>query len=76
MGYHQVELAEATSRDITNFVMDERLFRFKRLMFDISSASKMFQHIICQMLKSCEGAYNILNDIVVGAETKIITMRD
>ena len=65
MGYHQVELDEA-SREITTFVTDEGLFRFKRLMFGISSASEMFQHIIGQVLESCEGAYNISDDIVVG----------
>ena len=65
MGYHQVELTPE-SREITTFITDEGLFRFKRLMFGISSASEMFQYIIRQVLDGCEGAHNISDDIIVG----------
>ena len=65
MGYHQIELAPE-SREITTFVTDEGLFRFKRLMFGISSASEMFQYIIRQVLEGCDGAHNISDDIILG----------
>ena len=65
MGYHQVELTPE-SREITTFITDEGLFRFKRLMFGISSASEMFQYIIRQVLDGCEGAHNISDYIIVG----------
>ena len=65
MGYHQNELSPE-SREITTFVTDEGLFRFKRLMFGISSASEMFQYIICQVLEGCDGAHNISDDIIIG----------
>lgn len=39
--YHQIELNEK-SREITTFVMDDGLFCFKRLMFGISCAPKIF----------------------------------
>ena len=64
MGYHQVELTDE-SRDITIFITDEELFRFKRLMFGISSAAEMFQHIIRQLLESCDRVHNILDDIIM-----------
>ena len=64
MGYHQIELAPE-SREITTFVTDDGQFRLKRLMFGISSASKMFQYIIRQVLEGCDGAHNISDDIIV-----------
>ena len=36
-GFHQVELSE-DSRSITTFVLDENLYRYKRMMFGITSA--------------------------------------
>ena len=69
MGYHQVELTEE-SRDITTFITDEGLFRFKRLMFGISSVSEMFQHIIRQLLESCDGVHNISDDIIVAGRDR------
>ena len=37
----------------------------KRLVFGISSASEIYQHLIQQMLQGCEGARNISDDIVI-----------
>ena len=64
MGYHQVELTPE-SREITTFITDQGLYRFKRLMFGISSASEMFQYINGQTLENCEGVYDISDDIIV-----------
>ena len=36
-GFHQVELSE-DSRSITTFALDENLYRYKRMMFGITSA--------------------------------------
>lgn len=44
-GYHQIEL-EPESRSLTTFVTHTGLWRYKRLMFGISSASEIYQHII------------------------------
>ena len=63
-GYHQTELLE-DSRDITTFVTNKGLYRYKRLNFGISSASEMYQHIIEQVIQGCEGARNISDDIIV-----------
>ena len=57
-GYHQIELSE-DSRDITTFVTNKGLYRYKRLNFGISSASEMYQHIIEQVIQGCDGARNI-----------------
>ena len=44
-GFHQIELAEE-SRGITTFSTHCGLYRYKRLMFGITSAPEVYQHII------------------------------
>lgn len=63
-GFHQIELEEQ-SRNITTFVTHKGLYRYKRLMFGISSAPELYQHTIQQVLAGCEGAYNIHDDIII-----------
>ena len=63
-GYHQIEL-ENKSREITTFATHMGLFRYKRLMFGITSAPELYQHIIQQILQGCDGVYNISDDIIV-----------
>lgn len=69
-GYHQLELAEE-SRVITTFITHKGLYRYKRLMFGISSAPEKYQQVIQQVLQGIEGVKNISDDIVVYAETQI-----
>ena len=68
-GFHQVELDE-TSRPITTFVTHKGLFRYKRLMFGVSSAPEAYQRIIQQTLSGCEGTTNISDDILVHGVSK------
>ena len=63
-GYYQIEL-ENKSREIATFATHMGLFRYKRLMFGITSAPELYQHIIQQILQGCDGAYNISDDIIV-----------
>ena len=63
-GYHQIAL-HPDSRDITTFITHEGLFRYKRLIFGISSAFEHFQKIIEQVIAGCEGAKNISDDIFI-----------
>ena len=51
--FHQVELSE-DSRSITMFVTHKGLYRYKRLMFGISCAPKMYQRIIQQVCKDAK----------------------
>ena len=44
MGFHQIELEEA-SRDITTFSAGDSLFRYKRLSFGVNSAPEQYQNI-------------------------------
>ena len=67
--YHQIELAPE-SRDITTFGTHDGLYRYKRLMFGISCAPEMYQKVIRQVLQDCEGAHNILDDVIVHATTE------
>ena len=67
--YHQIEL-DSESRDITTFATHEGLYRYKRLMFGVSCAPEMYKKILQQVLQECEGAHNILDDIIVHGETE------
>ena len=63
-GFHQIELEEQ-SRNMTTFVTHKGLYRYKCLMFGISSAPELYQHTMQQVLAGCEGAYNIHHDIII-----------
>lgn len=67
MGFHQLELKEGISREVTTFTTHAGLFRYKRLMFGICSAPELYQHVINQVLHGagCVGCQNISDDIVV-----------
>lgn len=69
--FHQVELDEE-SRDITTFITNRGLFRFKRLPFGLVTAPEIFQRIMEEMLSGCEGTYWYLDDIIIEGETKEI----
>ena len=62
--YHQIEL-EPESRDITTFATHNGLYRYKRLIFGVTSASEQYQHEIAVALAGIEGAQNISDDIIV-----------
>ncbi len=51
-GYHQIELDEE-SKGITTFQTHSGLYRYKRLLFGVSSASEIYQHTIQQTLEGC-----------------------
>ena len=55
------------SREITTFATHEGLFRYKRLLFGVNSASEIYQHEISTALAGIEGAENISDDIIVHA---------
>ena len=63
-GFQQIEL-EQQSKVITTFITHKGLYRYKRLMFGMSSAPELYQHTIQQVLAGCEGAYNIQDDIII-----------
>ena len=66
--YHQLEL-HPDSRAITNFSTNVGLFRYKRLLFGVSSSSEVFQHTISQVLNGIPGVNNIIDDIIVYGKT-------
>ena len=63
-GYHQLELSEE-SRDITTFSTHAGRYRYKRLMFGVTSAPEIYQHAIQQALHGYEGVGNISDDIIL-----------
>ena len=69
MGYHQLEL-EPKSREITTIATHSGLYRYKRLLFGVNSASEVFQNKIGSALAGIEGATNISENIAVHAADK------
>ena len=67
--YHQIEMSPE-SRDITTFGTHKGLYRYKRLMFGISCAPEMYQMVLHQVLQECDGAHNILDDVIVHTPTE------
>ena len=63
-GFHQIELEEQ-SRDVTTFVTHRGLYRYKRLMFRITSAPEKYQKIISDVIQGCDGVANITDDLIV-----------
>ena len=68
-GYHQIEL-HPDSRDITTFATHKGLYRYKRLIYGVSSAFESFQKQVESVIAGCEGVRNISDDILVWAETE------
>ena len=63
-GFHQVEL-DAESRQITTFITHRGLYRYKRLMFGITSAPEKYQKIVKDTLVGCKGVVNIADDLII-----------
>ena len=65
-GFLQVEL-DAESRQITTFefITHRGLFRYKRLMFGITSASEKYQKIVKDALIGCKGVKNIADVLII-----------
>lgn len=64
-GYHQLELTPE-SREIT-FAVHNGVYRYKRLIFGVSSASEQYQQEIAAALSGIEGVENISDDVIVHA---------
>ena len=68
-GFHQLELDEE-SRDVTTFSTHIGNFRYKRLIYGISSAPELFQKMIAQTIADIPRCRNIADDIIVYGATQ------
>ena len=66
--FHQLGLDER-SRYITAFQTDDRIKRFKRLIFGLNNASEQLQHHLQTLLADIPGVINIADDILAFALT-------
>lgn len=66
LGYHQIEI-DPDSRDITTFVTHCGLFRYKRLVMGINTASEIYQYEIQTVLQGISGVANLSDDIIIHA---------
>lgn len=65
-GYYQLELT-LESREITTFAVHNGVYRYKRLIFGVSTASEQYQHEIANALAGIEGVENISDDVIIHA---------
>ena len=68
--FHRLELHK-DSRYITAFQTEDRIKRFKRLIFDLNSAAEQLQHYLQITLADIPGAINIADDILIFARSII-----
>ena len=69
MGYLQVELHQK-ARYITAMITPIGLYQWRRLPFGLCSAPSAFQDFIARILSGCDGAKNMLDDIIVCGATQ------
>lgn len=68
-GFHQIRIDES-SRDITTFKCHKGIFRYKRLMFGLSTAPEQFQKSIEFVLRNITGVFCFVDDILIYGRTK------
>ena len=57
-------LLDERTRKITTFVTHRGLYRYKRLMFGVTSAPEKYQKIVADVLHGCEGVANLADDLI------------
>ncbi|PAA89168.1 hypothetical protein BOX15_Mlig023350g2, partial [Macrostomum lignano] len=67
--YLQLELAE-DRRDMTAFITEKGLYRYKRVCFGLNSAPAAFQKVLSKILHGCSGTVHYIDDIVVHAASE------
>lgn len=65
MGMTSLRSAYKRGRNIN----EAGLWRYKRLMFSISSTPEIYQHVIREVLQDIDGVHNISDDNVVFGNT-------
>lgn len=66
--FHQVELSE-DCRDVTTFITNWGLFRYKRLLFGVNCAPELFQNLMESILVGCKKTVVFTDDIMIFGET-------
>lgn len=67
--FHQVELKESC-RDITTFITNWGLYRYKRLLFGVNCAPELFQNLMESILAGCKNTVVFIDDIMVFGSTE------
>lgn len=67
--FYHIELHE-DSRYITTFMTKRGMMQFTRLPFGINVAPEVFQRTLQEILNSCEGCVNYIDDVLIYGKTK------
>ncbi|KXJ77560.1 hypothetical protein RP20_CCG007211 [Aedes albopictus] len=67
--YYHVMLTEGC-RDVTTFITNWGLYRFKRLFFGVNCAPELFQSLMESLLANCPNLIGFIDDFLVFGETE------
>lgn len=67
--FYHLPLGEK-SRDLTTFMTESGMFRFKRLVFGVNCAPEIFQRVMEQVLAGIAGVIVFIDDILIFAESE------
>lgn len=67
--FHHVRLAKA-SRDITTFMTESGMYRFKRLVFGVNCAPEIFQRVMENILRDIPNVIIFIDDILIYGDTE------
>lgn len=67
--FHQVELSE-DCRDVTTFITNWGLFRYKRLLFGVNCAPELYQNLMESILVGCKNSVVFIDDILIFGATE------
>lgn len=67
--FYHVKIAPA-SRDLTTFMTENGMYRFKRLVFGVNCAPELFQREMERVLRGLMGALVFIDDILIYASTR------
>lgn len=67
--FHQVEITEE-SRDVTTFITNWGLYRYKRLLFGVNCAPELFQNLMESILVGCRNTVVFIDDILIFGDTE------
>ena len=68
--FHQIEILPESRYILTSVTPNKGMYRYKCLDFGITSASKIFQRIMQQILQDIPGCKVIIDDIIIYADSQ------
>ena len=68
--FHQIEILPESRYILTFVTPNKGMYRYKRLIYGVTSASEIFQRIMQQILQDIPGCRVIIDDIIIYADSQ------